>query len=335
MAAAGEDCSDRAGPQPRHPQQQFARGAVDIDRKAFAEFQRPGQLGIHVERQHPVRARRLLHFIWTIAIEPHQPVRLIEPVFPDQGRTFERQDRAGIGNRAEGRVIDPTQAVLPVKRAGPAHDLGIACPVRADDHLGRLPGRSKARSRTEAPPRVLRLDNRAFEIAHRAFDHSRVLVWRQPGQPGNGGQFDIDRNAVGIESGLPDQFRISLRNGLKMNISPEIMLLTKNPRNLYELLHGVAGAFDDAGGEEQPFDVIAAIETERQVHHFLRREPRAPHVRAFAVDAVMAIEHAVVGQQDLEQRDAAAIRGIGVADAHALGRADPLAALAGAAAGAG
>ena len=42
----------------------------------------------------------------------------------------------------------------------------------------------------------------------------------------------------------------------------------------------------------------------------------------------MAVEDAAVGQQDLEQRDAAPVGRIGVADAHALGRADALAAAA-------
>src|SRR5688572_29103419 len=42
----------------------------------------------------------------------------------------------------------------------------------------------------------------------------------------------------------------------------------------------------------------------------------------------MAVEDAAVGEQDLEQRDAAAVGRVGVADAHALGRADSLAAAA-------
>ena len=36
----------------------------------------------------------------------------------------------------------------------------------------------------------------------------------------------------------------------------------------------------------------------------------------------MAVEDARIGQQDLQQRDAAAVGGIAVADAHALGAAD-------------
>jgi hypothetical protein len=97
---------------------------------------------------------------------------------------------------------------------------------------------------------------------------------------------------------------------------------------------------DDAGGQKQAFDVVAAIEVERQLHHFVDREARAGNVRAGAVDAIQAVVVAGVGQQNLQQRDAAAIRRIGMADAHAGGgRAKPLAVagipLLGAAGGAG
>jgi hypothetical protein len=40
----------------------------------------------------------------------------------------------------------------------------------------------------------------------------------------------------------------------------------------------------------------------------------------------MAVEDAAVGQQDLEQADAAAVGRIGMANAHPLGRSNPLAA---------
>lgn len=111
-----------------------------------------------------------------------------------------------------------------------------------------------------------------------------------------------------------------------MDIAAEIVLLAQYPRHLDELVHRVIGVLDDAGGEEQPLDIVAPVEIEREVDHLLRGEASARDVRALAVDAVVAIEDAVVGQQDLQERDAAPVRRIGVADAHALGRADPFAA---------
>src|SRR5690606_40664857 len=61
-------------------------------------------------------------------------------------------------------------------------------------------------------------------------------------------------------------------------------------------------------------------------HHLGGGEARAAHVAAGAVDAVGAVVDAEVGQQDLQQRHAAPVGRVGVADAHALGAAHALAA---------
>src|SRR5690606_35670832 len=74
---------------------------------------------------------------------------------------------------------------------------------------------------------------------------------------------------------------------------------------------------------KQPADVVAAIEVEGQLDHLLRREARPRHVAGAAVDAVLAVVQAEVGEQHLEQRDAAAVRRIAVADAGAVGGTQP------------
>src|SRR5690606_228175 len=58
--------------------------------------------------------------------------------------------------------------------------------------------------------------------------------------------------------------------------------------------------------------------------HLAGGEAGAAHVAAGPVDAVGAVVDAEVRQQDLEQRYAAAVGRIRVADAHALGAADAL-----------
>ena len=63
--------------------------------------------------------------------------------------------------------------------------------------------------------------------------------------------------------------------------------------------------------QEQALDVVALVEVDREVDHLLDGEAGAPHVARAAVDAVGAVVHAEVGQQDLEQRDAAAVRRVG------------------------
>ncbi len=132
---------------------------------------------------------------------------------------------------------------------------------------------------------------------------------------------------------------IGFGNRLEVDVATEVMFEPQLARDRDNLLHGVVRAADDAGRQEQPLDIVAAIEVERQLHHFIDGEARALHVGRGAVDAIQAIEVAGIGQQDLEQRDTAAIRRIGVADARAFGRADAFAvsgvALLGAAGGAG
>ncbi len=72
---------------------------------------------------------------------------------------------------------------------------------------------------------------------------------------------------------------------------------------------------------EQSLDVVAPIEVERQLHDLVRRKARPLHIRRGPVDAVGAVINAEVGQQHLEQRDAAPIRRVGMAD-RPFGRAD-------------
>ena len=78
--------------------------------------------------------------------------------------------------------------------------------------------------------------------------------------------------------------------------------------------HGVVGGPDDAGRQEQALNIVALVKRQGQVDDFLNREAGAPDVGGATVDAVGAVVDAGVGEQDLQQRDAAAIRRVGVAD---------------------
>nr|GFD54271.1 hypothetical protein [Tanacetum cinerariifolium] len=79
---------------------------------------------------------------------------------------------------------------------------------------------------------------------------------------------------------------------------------------------------DDAGAQEQAADAVATIEVQGQRHDFFRGESCTGDVAGAAIDAVLAVVQAEVGEQDLQQRDAATVRGIAVANAHAVGRTD-------------
>ena len=102
-AARCEDALDRLGAEPGHAQQHLPRRAVDVDREAVAKLERPGELGVDVERQHAVVVGRADDLRRREAVEAHQPVGLVEPVLAHQRRALERQHGAasGIGLKAE------------------------------------------------------------------------------------------------------------------------------------------------------------------------------------------------------------------------------------------
>ena len=74
-----------------------------------------------------------------------------------------------------------------------------------------------------------------------------------------------------------------------------------------------------------PFDIIAAVERQRQTDNLRRREARAADVELLRLmQAIVAVEDATI-RKEFEQRDTTAIGHIGATDTHALiGRANPL-----------
>ena len=102
---------------PGHAQQHLLWRAVHVDRKIFAVLERPGELGVDVERQHALVIRRALHLLRRKAVEAHQPVGLVQAMFAHQRRTLERQHGACVGDRREGRIIDAAKPEPVVERA--------------------------------------------------------------------------------------------------------------------------------------------------------------------------------------------------------------------------
>ena len=108
-----------------------------------------------------------------------------------------------------------------------------------------------------------------------------------------------------------------------MDVSGEAVVATKRARDADHLLHRLVRRPRHPGRQEQPLDIVALVELDRQRHDLLDAEPRAGGVRRATVDAIGAVVEAPVGQQDFQQRHAAPVRRVGVADAGAGGRAEP------------
>ena len=193
-----------------------------------------------------------------------------------------------------------------------------------DDHLCRLSRwREFGRTSTSVRP-VFCGDLALFHLAHRAADRLGRL-FRGVGLDGAVcWQFDVDRQTVGIKPRLFDQFRRGVGDRLEVDVAAKVLFLAQAAGDLDHRLHRLVGVSDHTRGKEQSFDVVAAIEFDGEADDLFHAEPGARHIRRDAVDAIGAIIDAEIRHQDLEKADAAAIGGIGVADAGAFGAAQPL-----------
>ena len=107
-----------------------------------------------------------------------------------------------------------------------------------------------------------------------------------------------------------------------MNVAVEAVDRAQVAGHAHHAFHRVVGVTDDARGEEQPLDVVAAVEFDGQLGEFVGGEGGPTDVVAAPVDAVGAVEDADVREHDFKQRHAASVRRERVADAPACGVAD-------------
>ncbi len=207
----------------------------------FAEFQRPGELRVDIEREHTRCVGGANDIGRLKAVKAHQPVGLIEPVLAHQRRALEGKHSACVRNGRESRVIDPPEREPFVKPACAHHDVAVVRTVGAHDHLGRLPGRCKGGGGFEAFGGILAVNNGRLHPAHGAFDARCVLFGRKPLQACFRWKLDVDRNAIGVAAGLVDQFPIGIGIGLEVNIATKFMIFSQAPCHLDDLLHRVVG----------------------------------------------------------------------------------------------
>ncbi len=99
----------------------------------------------------------------------------------------------------------------------------------------------------------------------------------------------------------------------------------QGPGDAHHLFHRIIGGANDARGQEQPLDIIAPIEFDRQPDDLFGGKPCSFDIAGGAIDAIGAVIDAEIGHQDFQEGNAAPVRGIGMADSGAFGRAQPAA----------
>ena len=171
-----KDAGDRLHTQPRYAQQHFARRAVHVYWKLLAVCNRPGKLGVHVQREHAAGCDRSAgaavgsgcignDLVVCKPVKADQPVGLVQPVFAYQRWRAQWQAAGGVRNRAESRVVHPAQLVGAVKRGGGLQNRAVAGGVGTDDHLRALPaGCEPWRTGAFGRERLRQRDDAAFDL---------------------------------------------------------------------------------------------------------------------------------------------------------------------------
>lgn len=156
------------------------------------------------------------------------------------------------------------------------------------------------------------------DLLHGAEDGVPPLVWGKQVQAAFTGQLHVHAQTVGQIPQLLQKFRACARNGFGVDVAPKAVFAPQQPQHRQHPLGGVVRGAQHRAGQKQPLDVVAAVELHGQLCQFPGRKGGAGDIVGAAVDAVAAVEGAAVGHEHLEQADAAAIGGKGVAAARGI-----------------
>ena len=105
---------------------------------------------------------------------------------------------------------------------------------------------------------------------------------------------------VGIESRLVYQLATGAGNAFQMDVTVEPVYESQVFGNPHEAFHRIIGIPHYTRTQKKPFDVVAPIELDGEVHQFAHRERGTGNVVAAAVDAVGTIVNAIIGEHDFE-----------------------------------
>ena len=302
----------------RHAQQRLERGRVHFHGKEVQVVDGPVRLRIEVEVEEGVL---LVDDLGDVeAIEAQQPVGLVEPVLAVE------LDGVGAGKArvvVHGRVgaeEHPFERERAVERRRQVEYLEVALGRGSHDHLRGLTGRHERALFARGPPlrqvggvpahdraRVAVLGDAVAYLAHGRHDALLVLLGGEQGEASLGGQLHVHAHAVGQVPERFDELGRGSGNGFRVDVAAKAVLVAQQGERAHHELGGVVGVADDPGAEEQPLDVVAAVERDGELRQLARRERCARHLVRGSVHAVGAVVHAHVGHEHLEQRDAASV----------------------------
>ena len=272
----------------------------------------PAALGVHLGVE--VRVACVQQLLRPEAVKPQQPVRLIQPVLPQQGRLGVPGRQQGVlHHRHIGGVEHPFEPVAVIQPLGQPQDVVVRVRRGPHDQLGALAGGGELGGVAVLHQLLPALLAPHPDLPHGGQDGLLCLVRCQGPEARLRRQLDVDAEPVRQEPQLLHQLRRGAGDGLGVDIAVEAVLLPQDPQGPDHQLRGVVRGAVHAGGEEQSLDIIPAVELDGEIRQLLRGEHGPLRFVAAAVDAVFAVIHAPVGQQHLQKGDASAVGGEGVA----------------------
>jgi len=188
-----------------------------------------------------------------------------------------------------------------------------------------LAGGSEPRSARRFPFLFFRFVEAQAKSAHRLTNDERVLLRRKTGERLVDRQFDIHRKPIRGPAGALHQILRRSSDRLEMDVSSEVVIAPQRLGDADHLLHRMVFRFRYPRRKKQSLDHVAAIKAERERYDLLDLEPRARRVARQAIDAKSAVVDAEIREEHLEERNASAVRCVGVTDARARRGSKPFA----------
>lgn len=174
--------------------------------------------------------------------------------------------------------------------------MGVVRLIGTDDHLCALPGGEGAFFTALL---LFVSGNFSADLMHRLASAAHIFFGSKSGEIFLARELDVDADPVSILSGFCDEVIRCFGDGFEMNVAFEMMKLPKGLSDLHHLLHCEVSAADNSRAEEESFNVVPLVEIEGELNNFLGREAGPADIAGAAVNAIVAIVEADVGQQDL------------------------------------
>ncbi len=146
------------------------------------------------------------------------------------------------------------------------------------------------------------------DLAHGGEHRARALLGAEGLQRPRAGELDVHGDAVRQPSQGVEKLGGGAGDGLGVDVAVEAVLLSEEPEDLDHALARAVGPAEHPGAQEEPLDVVAAVEVHGELRELRRLERGRGVGVGAAVDAVGAVVGAGVGHEHLEQGHAAAVR---------------------------